>query len=534
MSTLPLLSEYELRTERAERVKAADDVALPELKYWNYTACAAHDEPQVDCKYKACGGELFSHQRVGVSWLYIRKSGLLADLPGVGKTNQILGLAALLKERGELGRMLVVCQTPSVLQWFAEANRWTPKLRSDCVYSGLTRPKRIDKYVQSWDMMIVGSHMMLQDWQMFENLEIDTLVIDDVDPLLNHETQTHQRLVALSQNAERVIVMNATAIQTKLQQVHAALLPAGGFDVFGSLSGFENRYVRSEKVRTISEKGYVRDKKIDVGYKNGAELKAKLGPMVLRRRYEDLTDVRMPTLMPPKYVWLDMHPAQAKKYKELQAEVLKIKKADGTTKVKHVTALTAVTYGQQICAGLPAMGEADHSQASIKLDWVMKAVTEAWPDRKVVLFIKNIGLIKALHARLDAAGVGYATIWGEQRNAKVRAAEIDRFWKDPNCRVMMGTQAIERSLNLKIANILVNVDTVLNPARMTQIAGRIRRAGSSHDHIWVFSLFCTGTQEERYLDVLRRRQGLADYAWDDESELYEKLSPMELLSLITP
>lgn len=531
---VPLLSEYELRSERAQRVKDAEDVALPDLKYWNYTACAAHEEPKVDCEYKACGGELFSHQRVGVSWLYIRKSGLLADLPGVGKTNQILGLAALLKERGELGRMLVVCQTPAVLQWFAEANRWVPKLRSDCVYSGLTRPKRIDKYVQSWDLMIVGYHMMLQDWKMFENLEIDTLVIDDVDPLLNHDTQTHQRLVALSQNAERVIVMNATAIQTRLQQVHAALLPAGGFDQFGSISHFENRYVRKETVRTISPSGYVRDVKTDAGYKNGRELKEKLGPMVLRRRYEDLTDVRMPVLMPPKYVWLDMHPEQKKKYAELQKEVFLIKKADGSTKVKHPTALSKVTYGQQICAGLPALGEADGPQASIKLDWVMKAVTEAWPDRKVVLFIKNLGMIRALHARLDKADVGYATIWGEDRNAKRRAAEIDRFWKDPKCRVMMGTQAIERSLNLQVANILVNVDTVLNPARMAQIAGRIRRAGSSHEHIWVFSLFCTGTQEERYLDVLRRRQGLADYAWDDESQLYEKLSAMELLSLITP
>jgi hypothetical protein len=69
---------------------------------------------------------------------------------------------------------------------------------------------------------------------------------------------------------------------------------------------------------------------------------------------------------------------------------------------------------------------------------------------------------------------------------------------------------------------------------MAQLAGRIRRAGSSHAHIWVFNLFCRDTQEERYLEVLQRRQAMADYTWGEQSELYDSLSPLELLSLITP
>ena len=223
MTGLLLANDHDLRTERAEAVKHAADVNLPRLKFWNYDPCAAHETPRVDCEYRACGGELFTHQRVGVVWLYLRKSGLLADLPGVGKTSQALGLAALLKERGELTRrMLIVCQTPAVLQWLTEAQRWVPKLRADAVYPGLTRKKRIDKYVQDWDLMIVGYHMLLQDWRMLERFEIGCLVVDDVDPLLNHDTRTHQMIVALSRNAERCVVMNATAIQTRLEQAHAA------------------------------------------------------------------------------------------------------------------------------------------------------------------------------------------------------------------------------------------------------------------------------------------------------------------------
>lgn len=529
--TIPSLEDP--RLIKAEQVKQAGDITFPPMKYWNTDACARHDTPRPDCEFRACGGELFSHQRVGVMWLYLRQKGLLADLPGVGKTNQILGLAALLKERNELeGRMLIVCQTPAVLQWFSEAQRWIPGLKTEAVYSGLKKSQRIERYVKDFDVLIIGYHMLLQDWEMLEKLQIETLAIDDVDPLLNPETQTHIRLASLAKHTSRCIVMNATAIQTKLQQVHAALVPAGGLDVFGPLSQFERRHVRKETIRTVSPSGRVTTQQVDKGYKNGEELKRKLGPMYLRRRYEDLTDVRMPTLMPPKHVWLEMHPEQRKKYQELREGILRVTK-DGKEHVKHAKALAMVTYGQQICAGLPALGEADGKQASVKLDWLVHQVTQAWPDRKVVAFIKNLGMVAAAETRLNNMGVGTAKIWGPDASAVHRAQEIQRFWKDPNCRVLLGTSSIERSLNLQNANILVNVDTVLNPARMFQLAGRVRRAGSAHQHIWVFNLFCTNSQEDKYLDVLQRRQAVADFTWGEQSELYEALSPIELMNLIT-
>lgn len=535
MNPGPLLrSATDLRVERAEAVKQADDVVLPPLKYWNFDPCARHKEARVDCEYRACGGELFSHQRVGVMWLYLRRKGLLGDLPGVGKTSQALGLAALLKERGELtNRMLIICQTPAVLQWLAEAHRWIPKIRTEAIYSGLNKDQRIQKYVQDFDLLIIGQHMVLQDWELLEKLEFGTIIADDVDPLLNHDTQTHKRIVTLSQNTSRFITMNATSIQTRLQQLHAALAPAGGYDVFGSLDQFEARYVRTEVVREISKSGRVTTKKVDVGYRNGDDLKKKLGPMFLRRKYEDLTDVRMPELMPPKNVWLELHPQQRKKYKELQQGVLELKRESGTT-VKKVQALAKVTYGQQICAGLPALGEPDGPQASVKLDWLTHQITEVWGDRKVVVFIKNLGMVRAAEARLASKGVGVAKIWGPDASATHREAEKQRFWTDPACRVMLGTSSIERSLNLQNANILVNVDTILNPARMQQLAGRVRRAGSKHQHIWIFNLFCADTQEERYLPVLQKRQAIADFTWEEQSELYEALSPIELLNLITP
>jgi SNF2 family DNA or RNA helicase len=152
-----------------------------------------------------------------------------------------------------------------------------------------------------------------------------------------------------------------------------------------------------------------------------------------------------------------------------------------------------------------------------------------------VVYARNKGTIEALHARLDADGVGYATIWGTQPNADFRASEQKRFWQDSACRVMIISAAGERSLNLQNASILVSIDLNLNPARVMQILGRIRRAGSTHDRVFAFNLLCENSQEDRYMLALATRQALFDAVHNEDSgDVFEKLEPSTLLRLITP
>lgn len=141
--------------------------------------------------------------------------------------------------------------------------------------------------------------------------------------------------------------------------------------------------------------------------------------------------------------------------------------------------------------------------------------------------------ITAFQDRMDKAGIGYVTIWGNEPDKVKRQQDIDRFWNDPGCRVLVGTQAIEQSLNLQCARHLINVDMILNPARMEQLAGRIRRDGSAFSTVYVHNLLTLDTQEERYIPLLEREQALIDTVWDENSELFESLTPLALLTLIS-
>jgi SNF2 family DNA or RNA helicase len=98
--------------------------------------------------------------------------------------------------------------------------------------------------------------------------------------------------------------------------------------------------------------------------------------------------------------------------------------------------------------------------------------------------------------------------------------------------VLVGTAAIEQGLNLQIARHLICVDQIMNPARMQQLAGRIKRVGSAYKTVYVHNLLTLNTQEEGYLDLLMREQALADHIWSESNQLYEALSPLALLQLV--
>ena len=335
--------------------------------------------------------------------------------------------------------------------------------------------------------------------------------------------------------ADRYVIMTGTPLQKRLPELHAILDGIGGAepDVLGPLDSFYKRHVRYATVISYDKHGQEQENKQVVGYRNLDSVKRKIAPFVLRRTAADLTDVTLPTIITDD-VMLDLYPKQRAKYTELRQGVLRILKEEGTV-VKHTTALSKIHYGAAICAGLAALGEEDSNRSSVKLDWVIDKVTDGGDlgDEKVVIFANLKNSVKALQNRLEATNTGFTTVWGEDPNPKNRAAAQEKFWSDPNCRILIGTRAIEQSLNLQVSRHLINIDMIMNPARMEQLAGRIRRDGSAYQHVFVHNLLTINTQEERYLPHLEREAALSSHIWDESSELFSALDSQSLLRLIS-
>lgn len=484
-------------------------------------------------------------------WLWLVRKGLIADPVGSGKTHVVTGLLSILFETGELsrprggGRALVVCEPSAMRQWQREIRRAVPDLVTELAEG--TQRQRADKYVEPWDVLIVGHHMAMRDQYQLSELGITTLVVDDVDPLRHSATKTAGALKKLgieNTQCSRIVLLNATPLQKKLLELYDTLTQIGGYAEhrLGTRSSFERRYLVKELVdyyQTDQRTGRPKKRtKLEiVGHRHLPEFQEKIAPMVLRRSLDQIDDVELPTIS-PENVWLDLHPAQRDKYTELQDGVFELIRNGNRNRV---TALNKLLYGQQICEGLSVVGQPDGPGMSVKFDWVINRLTGDWsgeaegdPGEKVVTFVQYKDGIRTLARRLEAEGIGYEVIWGEERRSKIRDASLERFREDPSCRVLLGTSAIEKSLNLQVARHLVNVDQLPNPARMTQLSGRVRRQGSAFRTVYVHNLLTTDTHEERTLAMLEAEAALSSAVWDEEDQLFRNLSPLEVMTLITP
>lgn len=489
------------------------------------------------------------HQCISVS--ADSKLFVTQDFTVTHNTHVVTGLMALLSETGELGRprgggrALVVCEPSAMRQWQREIRRAVPGLITEL--SEGTQTQRADKYAEPWDVLIIGHQMTLRDQFQLQHLGITTLILDDVDPLRHSETRTAGALKKLgieNNVCSRIVVLNATPLQKKLLELYDTLTQIGGHQEhrLGKRSDFTRRYLVKEPVDYyVTDQRTGRPKKRTkmeiVGHRHIPEFQERIAPMVLRRSLDQIDDVELPTIS-PENVWLTLHPAQREAYEELQNGVLDLIRGGDRNRV---VALSRLLHGQQICEGLAVIGREDGPGASVKFDWVMDRLTGDWSGEsegdageKAVVFVQYKDGIRAMAHRLESEGIGYELIWGEERRSKIRDASLERFREDPACRVLMGTSAIEKSLNLQVARHLVNVDQLPNPARMTQLSGRVRRQGSAFRTVYVHNLLTVDTHEERTLQMLEVEAALASAVWDEEDQLFRQLTPLEVMSLIAP
>lgn len=528
----------------AEVARVSADIRdWPELSSWNSLPCRVHAGQSPEPLCRACGVILRQHQRVGAAWMYLASKCLLADSVGTGKTAQVVATLALAREHGELGahcRTLIVCQPSAIRQWAGELQRMLPGLSIICQDG---RPEvRRRNYVSEWEVAILGpatlapahgpSRARSGDVQYLDHFSIGLLVVDDVDALRTPQTRIATTIRNLADRVPRVIVAHGTAVQKRLDELHSFLAPVGGHKVLGTLKQFRQAHVATASTAyTALDPAGRRVERIrerDIDAKNPELLRWLIAPMVLRRKASDIIDVRLPAIIPQE-VWLDPLPAQRARYEEVRKGVLRRLRESGE-EISRLEAMSIWLRGWQICSGLATLD--DGQDVSVKLDWVQDVVTGDLHADKLVVFIHFKPNVAAMSARLAAAGVQHVVLWGAEHGSREREARRIRFMEDPACRVMLGTSTMERSLNLQAARHMVAVDTIMNPARMTQIVGRVRRSGSAYESVYFHQLLMRGTQEDAIPAQLAAEQGVADVVWNEQGEMFQGTTGRQILEMM--
>jgi superfamily II DNA/RNA helicase len=127
-------------------------------------------------------------------------------------------------------------------------------------------------------------------------------------------------------------------------------------------------------------------------------------------------------------------------------------------------------------------------------------------NRKVVVFSEYERMTHLAGEELGKLGIGCVSLHGGVPSRK-RGDLIEKFRRDPECKVFLSTDAGGVGLNLQAASAVVNFEPPWNPARLEQRIGRVHRLGQSRS-VHVIHLLTTGSIEERVWETLQRKKSL--------------------------
>ncbi len=138
-------------------------------------------------------------------------------------------------------------------------------------------------------------------------------------------------------------------------------------------------------------------------------------------------------------------------------------------------------------------------------------------DRKVLLFSEWTSMLDLIEPLAKKRGVEFVRLDGDVPQ-KQRAALVQRFQSESECRLFLTTNAGSTGLNLQAANTVINVDLPWNPAVLEQRTARAHRMGQTNP-VQVYILITEGTIEESLLATLSVKRDLALAALDADSDV---------------
>ena len=460
--------------------------------------------------------DLFPFQERGHGWLRLLGDlgvgAILADDMGLGKTVQ--AIAMLVSEREdasgsvepsthELGPTLVVCPMSVVRQWGAEIERFAPTLRVHLHHGvGRLTGEALAVVAPNRDVVVTSYDIATRDADALAQIPWDRVLLDEAQDVKNPATKRAQALRRLP--ARRKLAMTGTPIENRLGELWS-IMDIVNPGLLGSRESFERAFARPielsgderalERLRSIVEPFVLRREK------DSSEVELELPPITIDKAYCRLTI------------------EQASLYQATVDRWLPRIEAHGESFGRRGAVLAMLGQLKQVCnhpelllsTGAPLDGR------SGKLERLVELLEAVPAGDKALVFTQYPGfdrLVPHLAARLGT-GVGF---FHGRLNARQRTGVLADFEHGDGPSVLvLSIKAGGRGLNLPAANHVFHFDRWWNPAVEQQATDRVHRLGQ-RKHVFVHSLICTGTLEERIDQLLDSKRELAEKVIAGRSE----------------
>ncbi|HLJ09791.1 MAG TPA: DEAD/DEAH box helicase [Planctomycetaceae bacterium] len=441
---------------------------------------------------------LLPYQLDGIAFAAGAGRAILADEMGLGKTIQGVGAAEFLAREAEIKKVLVVCPASLKSQWRSEIHRFCDR---QVQLVGGPSANRKPQYESDCFFTVCNYEQVLKDIVSIEQVNWDLIILDEGQRIKNWAAKTSNVIKSLK--SQFALVLTGTPLENRLDDLYSVVQFVDGWRL-GPGFRFFNRH------RVIDEKGKV------LGYKNLAELREALKPIVLRRTRDsvklDLPPRTIDTIrIPPTDEQMGIHSANMQTVASIVAKKF-ISEMD-LLRLQQALLMCRMSADSTFLCDKQKPG---YSTKLEHLDELFERLFEE-EGRKVVLFSEWTTMLNLIEPLLEKRKLDFVRLDGSVPQ-KQREELVHKFQTDPECRLFLTTNAGSTGLNLQAANTVINVDLPWNPAVLEQRIARAHRMGQTQP-VQVFVLVTEGTIEDNLLATLAAKKELALAALDSESEV---------------
>ncbi len=441
--------------------------------------------------------ELLPYQLDGIAFAVGAGRAVLADDMGLGKTIQGIGVAELLKQVADISKVLIICPTSLKSQWRSEIARFS-QYDGKLVIGGAK--DRARQYENGSFYTICNYEQVLRDFLAIDRIKWDLIVLDEGQRIKNWEAKTSRIVKGLK--SPFALVLTGTPLENRLDDLYSVVEFIDDRRL-GPAFRFYNRH------RVVNERGRV------LGYKNLAELRKNLQPILLRRTRGSVLQELPPRSteiirITPTAEQIELHEGHMRVVSSIvrkpylsEMDLLRLQKALLMCRMSANS-----TY-------LVDKKEPGYSSKLEELDSLLDSLLSE-NGNKIVLFSEWTTMLNLIEPLIKKRKVPFVRLDGSVPQRE-RQRLVQEFQENPKCKLFVTSNAGSTGLNLQAANTVINVDLPWNPAVLEQRISRAHRMGQTRP-IQVFVLVTEETIEESLLTTLSAKHALALAALDFESQ----------------
>ena len=512
---------------------------------------------------------LFPYQEDIVSFCLNKGRALIAAVCGLGKTPCLIAIYADAVRQNKIsGPGLIVVKASLKVQWKKEIEKFT-NLRAVILdtekarTSGLTTKIRRLKKKQDELLLQTETPSLIQELETLNNQikelekQADTIFKNQFDNadlyIANYETlndsavrkELHRRHIEYMACDEIQYIKNDKATRSKsvcefsdvkmrfgASATPIQKNPLDAFSImkfieptlFPKKGQFESRYIRYSGYGIIS------------GSKNEEELNNKLSHFMIVKTHED-ADSCLPSVVPITR-YCEMDPKQIRMTQQLMDEIKELKeeeqeilkkysdpekgKQNERIKVIDANIVARQTFAQELADSEMLLETSDSEMAhnyitgskSAKLEMLIDLLEEILSTgEKVCIFSKYKRMQEILTSRIKEEAkhnsdfnIGIAYINGSLSAEQRYEESHTKFQDSDQYQILIMSDAGAEGISLGKAKYLIEYEPADSYSIQTQRRGRIERADSVHDTVFVYQLIAEKSYDEIALKVIAKKE----------------------------